>query len=653
MFIQVRLLKGFQEPLWYEVPHDWNVDTLRGLLVQVPLKNNIVPAFVEKISHERPNVSWQIRLAIAQEPFPVDAHYVALLKQLSGYYQLDPLLFIKRMRSFLMQKEQPEIIQTPEYEKKIDEVRLTVEQQQVYDFIAPKILSPEYCPVLLHGVTGSGKTEIYKKLIDAAFTQNKSAIILVPEVSLAVQFTHWFKARLAKYKIFGFHSAASIKEKRALWSCLLSAQPILIIGVHLPVLLPINNLGVIIVDEEHEPGYQEKKHPRINSKEAAILRANAYKIPIVLGSATPSVTSLHNVQARNWHFFQLKKRFAGAFPLVKQVSLLDKRRRQSFWISKELQNAIADRLAKKEQTILFLNRRGFSFFVQCSECAFMFRCQNCSVSLTLHELDQLLCHYCAFMHQLPVHCPSCKAPANSFLKKGIGTQQLVSIVRQLFPDVRIERADLDSTINKKKWQQIIKDFSGGAIDILIGTQTITKGYHFPNVTLVGVIWADLQVHFPVYNAAEVALQQLIQVSGRAGRERNESLVIVQTMLDHAIFSFISEIDYLEFCKKELQIRQEFCYPPTQRLAELELKHADDQIVESEAHQLLHELSKLVTKNRYQITVLGPTRPLVHMIKNVSSRKIYFKSASMQQINQLTALIEASKYQSSIFFTPSV
>lgn len=656
MYIQVRLLKGFPEPLWYKVPEDWQSKACIGAAVKVSLRNKIVLAMVETISHNKPSVSFAIKSAESLEPFPQDKYYQQFIKQLSYYYQIPEIHFIKRMRQFLVQKElkrQPKEHKQNQSVGQKNEVVLTDEQNDVVKFLLPKVQTSEYTPLVLHGVTGSGKTEIYKKLIEQAIASRKSVLLLLPEVTLAVQFTNLLRNELPhNIPLLSFHSATSIKEKRILWQKLIKGEPILIIGVHLPVLLPIANLGLIIVDEEHEVGYQEKKHPKINSKEAAIMRANLYKIPIVFGSATPSIATLYNVKTKGWYFFQLKKRFAGAFPTIEIVPLNDKKQRKNFWITKQLENALKDRLGKKEQSILFLNRRGYSFFVQCKQCSFIFECANCSVSLTLHYDDYLRCHYCDTVMALPEQCTSCKVHKNEFIRKGIGTQQLVTILEKFLPQARIERADLDTTINKKKWQQTMEDFQQGTIDILVGTQTITKGYHFPNVTLVGILWADLNLHFPVYNAAETTLQQLIQVAGRAGRQRPESLVIVQTMMDHRVFDYLTEIDYLKFYEQELETRTIVNYPPLTRLAEIELKHDNATIIEAEAQSLALLLSSLIKKNNVTVQLLGPALPPVHKVKNIHIRKIYLKSTHINDLITLFGQVNKTLFKSNIFFTPN-
>ena len=649
MYIKVKLLNGFREPLWYKKPDAWQPASLLGEIVYVPLRNQKQSALVISQSIKKPSVPFEIKAALAIEQMPNDPEYKIFIQKLSCYYQISPLQLLKRIRMFVHQKQQkeaPPSFATKTIEKQIN---LTDEQQTVVNFITPHITKLKYTPSVIHGVTGSGKTEIYKNLIATAIAQQKTALLLLPEVTLAIEFEKRLQNELStNITIASFHSGTSTKQKRQLWQRLLDNKPTLIIGVHIPVLLPIPNLGLIIVDEEHEVGYQEKKHPKINSKEAAIWRAQLNNIPILLGSATPSISTLYNVKKRNWHFFSLKKRFAGSLPTIQIVELKkEKHKRKQFWISKELQHAIADRLEKKEQAIIFLNRRGYSFFIQCKDCSFIPECSSCSVSLTLHSSNMLHCHYCQFSQPYPTQCPKCKK--KEFIKKGIGTQQLVSILQNMFPIARIARADMDVTAKKKLWQQTVKEFKEGAIDILVGTQTITKGYHFPNVTLVGILWADLNLHFPMYNAAETTLQQLIQVSGRAGRQSDDSLVIVQTMSDHPVFSYLNETDYLTFYNQELESRKAIGYPPCMRLVEIELKHSNESTVEKEAQQLAVSLQTLASEN---IKVLGPAKPPVHKIKNSFSRKIYLKADRVNDIINLYAQINKNQFASAIFFSPN-
>ena len=650
MYIRVQLLTGYREYLWYACPREWDQASLIGSLVRVPLRKQNVPALVLAKQRSKPDVPFELLDAVGLEPVPHDPHYYRFISMLSTYYQTPHTILIKRIKQFLFQKEVSTEKIDAHTAQELPNVELTPEQQAIVDALLPHITNPSFMPTVLHGVTGSGKTELYKELIKKAYAEKKSTLFLLPEVTLSLAFEQRLQKELPHLPILGFHSATPVKQKKLIWQMLLDKKPLVIVGVHLPILLPIPNLGVIIVDEEHDVGYQEKKHPKINSKEAALMRAKQIGIPIILGSATPSMSSLHNVKERKWKFFQLLKRFAGAFPTVKTVLLSDGKQRKNFWISTELHQAITNRLSKKEQTILFLNRRGHSFFVQCKACSNILMCPSCSVSLTLHSDNILRCHYCEYSIGFPKECPACHK--KEFIKKGIGTQQVVSILEELFPQARIARADLDTTKKKKEWQATVQGMHDGTIDILIGTQTITKGYHFPRVTLVGILWADLNLHFPRYNAAETTLQQLIQVAGRAGRQSDESLVIVQAMDNHPIFSFLKEETYLSFYTDELQTRSLLGYPPCKRFVELELRHTNEATLHADAHLLASALDTIVKRSNLSIQILGPALPPVHKVKNWHFRLIYLKAASMTELLDVYKAVASLRITSMLSFNPN-
>ncbi len=652
MYITVRLLNGFKEPLTYKVPDDWPTQDLEGSLIKVPLQKRYEFAFVEKSFAKLDGpVSYTIRSATEKDLIPTDPYFLPFLKKLSSYYALNTISFLKRLKQFLKEKERitPSVSQVGQPYETI--ITLTKEQQTIVNTIAPEIRQGNYYPALLHGVTGSGKTEIYKELILHAWKEGKGALLLFPEVSLSVQFARLLQQQLPhSVDLFSFHSATSVKEKRALWHHLMANKPAVILGVHLPMLLPLPHLGLIIIDEEHDTGYQEKRHPKVNTKEAAFLRAQCSSIPVIAGSATPSISSLYNVQHKGWHLFELKKRFSGAFPTVSVVKLTNKKPRRHFFISTELEEALKEQLAKKEQTIIFLNRRGYSFFIQCKSCGFVPHCTDCDVSLTLHANERLRCHYCSYETSLLTSCTTCEK--TTFLKKGIGTQQVVTILEKLFPHARVARADLDTTINKKKWTETLQAFEAGNIDILVGTQTITKGYHFPLVTLVGILWADINVSIPMYNAAEVTLQQLVQVAGRAGRQSSDSKVIVQTMIDHPLFHYVNEQDYLNFYEQEIEKRSQVQYPPCNRFAEIEVKYKDEPTVIKDAERFAQALRQAAARKSKELTILGPSQPPVSKIKKIFSRKIYIKADTMGAIIDVYSSLSHKGFKSSFYFTPN-
>ena len=288
--------------------------------------------------------------------------------------------------------------------------------------------------------------------------------------------------------------------------------------------------------------------------------------------------------------------------------------------------------------------------MQCQICKFIFYCPNCAVSLTLHADDSLRCHYCHYKITVPKVCPQC--PCKKFIKKGVGTQQIVTVLTKLFPFAKIERADLDTTSQKKSWEQTVIKFTNKEIDILVGTQTITKGYHFPGVTLVGILWADINLHLPIFNASEVALQQILQVAGRAGRQSAHSEVIVQTMAPHLIFNYLSEELYFDFYKFEIGKRQLTNYPPITRFAEIEIKHAREINIEQEVCHLYQELEKNSAQISNTIEILGPVKPVISKLKNWHTRKIYLKSNDIHFLIKLFKSIQQSNYKSKIFFTPN-
>lgn len=644
MFITVRFLNNFSEQFDYAVPDLLKNQVQIGTLVQVPLQRRIESAIVVAIHPATKIYSFKIRPIDSIFPFPHDPSYQKCMATLAQMHQIDSFYIIKRLKNFLTQ-DIIESMQLPATQVHTHSVQLTDEQQAAFDAIAQDIGCNSFQPTVLHGVTGSGKTELYKKLCQAVIDKGQSALLLLPEVGLAVQFEKIFTDQMPDVEIFGFHSGTTPKQKKHLWQALLAEKPCIIIGVHLPIFLPIAHLGIIIVDEEHDAGYQEKNHPKINTKHGAILKASLSKIPIVLGSATPSIASLYQVEQKGWKFVQIKHRFSGQFPTVKIVALSDKKERKNFWISADLYQAIQQQLIKKEQTIIFINRRGYSFFVQCTTCTYIFCCQNCSVSLTLHEDGRLLCHYCNFGLITYEICPDCKG--KDFLRKGIGTQQVVTILQKMFPSATIARADLDTTCKKKAWQQTLQDFYDKKIDILVGTQSITKGYHFPHVTLVGILWADVNLHFPIYNAAETTLQQLIQVAGRAGRQSESSLVIVQTMTPHLVFNYLNEIDYLQFYRSEIKKRAMVGYPPVQHIAEIEVRSNDQKTVEKDADTMVNFLLKVCDD---ATLVLGPVPALIYRIQKTYCQKIFLKNNNRSAMIKLFAAAQKLSLTSQLFFT---
>ena len=678
MYIRVRLINSFRRILIYAVPSDWpTADELLYAMVVVPLQKRLVCGVIVAVIDE-PSVQeklFTIRPALSYNQSFLDRRFKRFISQCAAYYCLHiPQVYMRIASGFLSLQKQKQttdlvnkaalgiatahICSLQESEKQHDTCRqsvLTGEQQAALQMLIDQQqlqkVAEKCKPVLLYGVTGSGKSEVYIEFFKILLAAGKSCLFLLPEVTLAIRFTFLFKERFGEGVVYGYHSAASALEQREVWQGVYTQAACIIIGVHMPVFLPLGNLGCIVVDEEHEAGYQEKRQPKMNTREIALMRAAIYNIPIVLGSATPSIHALAMVEQGRWMCARLQERFfKTALPTMHMVSLIGQKRRPFFWISQELIDAIEKRLACGEQTMLFLNRRGYSFFVQCSNCGEIEMCPHCGVSLTLHRLDTVVlrCHYCHFQKNYPQCCLGCKSQI--FIDKGIGTQQIVHAIKTLFSASRVERADLDTTIDRKKWKTIVQGMLDRTIDILVGTQTITKGYHFPHVTLVGVIWAESSLSFPFYNASETGLQQLIQVAGRAGRESGCGEVIIQTIIDHPALMYAQEDRYEQFYCFEREYRKKLSYPPYMRFVEIELRHANKQKLERIAQ---HIATTIRAAYGGIITVLGPAEPTVKRVQSLYVQKMYCKAERYESIQEAYKTIVLTDVDDCVaYFTPS-
>ncbi len=639
MYVQVRVLKGYGKPLLYAVPDEWRSQVAVGGVVEVPLRSQQKSALILAIVMIKPSVDYVIRPFLFVHQFPQDVLHHSYIQSLARVYFVPEHKLMERLQSFAFVQEEEATEELVIGEPVHLSHQLTEQQQAVVDALNGDIAASVYQPTLLQGVTGSGKTEVYKALIFSAISQKKTVIFLCPEVVLARQLYAIFERTFGQSMIVArWHSGITSTERSRVWHAAVNGHAMLLVGVHLPVLLPLSNLGLIIVDEEHDGGYEEKQYPRINSKHAALLRARHYGVPIVLGSATPNSITLHHAAVQKWRHCFLTERFGGSFPAIHHVVLSKSLKRPHFWVSTELLTALSDALFRGQQAIVYLNRRGYGFFLQCVECGYAFECSACAVTLTVHHDEHaggyermLECHYCNVRIPLPKQCSGCGASTDAGKCKGIGTQQLVTILQKLLPQARIGRADADISRRKKMWNETVEQFSSGQLDILVGTQIITKGFHFPNVTVVGVVWADSAVHFPVYNAHEVALQQIIQVAGRAGRARHDGKVIVQSFDNHPLFSFIDELKYPEFCIQELAARREFGYPPFGRLITIEVSGEDEAVVVSDAATLKVLLIELVGEH---VQILGPARPLREKVQGVFYRHLLCKSARYGRLHEV-------------------
>ena len=478
--------------------------------------------------------------------------------------------------------------------------------------------------VLLHGVTSSGKTEIYIHLIKKAIDEGKQVLYLLPEIALTVQMTrrlqNVFGSRLGIY-----HSKYSDAERVEIWKKQLSSEPYdVILGARSAVFLPFTRLGLVIVDEEHETSFkQQDPAPRYHARSTAIMLARMYEgAKVLLGTATPSMESYHNACTGKYGYVQLTTRYKDvAMPEIRVVDTKDlyhrKMMRGAF--SPDLLEAMRTALSNKKQVLLFQNRRGFAPMVECKVCGWVPKCKNCDVSLTYHRsMNLLTCHYCGYTYPVPKQCPNCES--TELLGRGYGTEKIEDRVRELFPEARIARMDLDTTRSAGAYGRIIDDFSCGRTDILIGTQMITKGLDFSGVTVVGILNADTMLNYPDFRAYEQAFQMLSQVSGRAGRRDERGLVILQTKsADLPVIQQVVAGDFQTFARDLLEERSMFRYPPFYHLVYVYLRHRNEQLVDSAAIEMASRL-----RQAFADRVLGPDKPAVARVKTESIRKIVIK-----------------------------
>jgi primosomal protein N' (replication factor Y) (superfamily II helicase) len=477
---------------------------------------------------------------------------------------------------------------------------LNQEQTHALKEITQALDSPEESrPILLHGVTGSGKTEIYLQAIRAALDRGRTAIVLVPEISLTPQTVERFKGRFAHVQdaVAVLHSHLSEGERHDEWHKIHSGRARIVIGARSAVFAPLKNLGLIVVDEEHETTYKQEEAPRYHARDVAIVRAKIEKCVAVLGSATPSLESYHNTAIGKYQLLTLTQRIdEKQMPLMRVVDLRQERRKEksATILSEKLRAAIADRLEKREQTILFLNRRGFSTSLLCSNCGEARNCPNCSVALTFHRqpavAGRLSCHLCGHTAAVPKKCPACGKDA--LIYAGFGTERVESTVSQIFPKAVVRRMDADSMTRKEAYRETLRNFRTGRIDILVGTQMIAKGLHFPNVTLVGIINADLALHLPDFRAGERTFQLLTQVAGRAGRGETSGEVFVQTYTPFSpSIQFARHHDFAGYFQQELEFRERCDFPPFKHAVLITVRSAHEGRAKLSAETLQRRLKE--------------------------------------------------------------
>ncbi|MGB8658511.1 MAG: primosomal protein N' [Candidatus Zixiibacteriota bacterium] len=515
--------------------------------------------------------------------------------------------------------------------------RLNQGQQEIFTRVREALRKAVYSPFLIHGVTGSGKTQVYIEAIKEVLEDGKQALILVPEIALTPQIISRFKANFYE-KVGCFHSRLSAGERFDTWRRVRNGDLPVVVGARSGVFLPFPNLALIVVDEEHDPSYkQDDPAPRYNARDVAVMRGKLNRAVVILGSATPSLESYYNAQKGKYALCELAERVERQkLPDVKIVNLIQERKdgnRNA--ISRSLSSLLKDRVEKGEQALLFLNRRGFSTFVKCQDCGYIEKCPRCNITLTFHRTDfSLRCHYCDYRRRAPELCPNCHG--FSFMYKGMGTQKIEEEIKRDFPLAGMERMDLDTTLKKGAHRRILSDFGRKKFNILLGTQMITKGLDFPDVTLVGVISADLGLDLPDFRSRERTFQLLAQVAGRAGRGKREGEVVIQTYYpEEWAIQLASSHDFVSFFQRELEQRRELGYPPFKHLILILISGSDLGHVTASAQSFSRRLKqKVKLKGTKEVEILGPAPAPLSKIKNQHRWQLLVKTKNATSTGSL-------------------
>ena len=505
-------------------------------------------------------------------------------------------------------------------------------QRAAFELISAGIQSRKFCTFLLHGITGSGKTEVYLNAIDTAIACGRSALLLVPEIALTPAMAGQFYSRFGD-RVAILHSAFSDSERADQWRRIRAGGASVVVGTRSGVFAPVQNLGLIVVDEEHDGSYKQEENPRYNGRDVAVVRAQASDACVVLGSATPSMESRFNASSGKYTMLELPGRIAER-PLPK-VNIIDMRQefletRKHATFSRALIEAIRERLSNNEQAMVLLNRRGFSSFVACRACGARVECINCALTLTWHRRDRrLLCHCCGYAEKVPTLCPKCQSEHIHFM--GIGSERVEDELHGEFPEAKIARLDRDTVTGKRQFEDILNNFRERNFDILVGTQMIAKGHDIPNVTLVGVVSADVGLGMPDFRAAERTFQLLTQVAGRAGRGHLPGVVYMQTINpDHYAIRLAADQDYNTFFEKELQFRKFMKYPPFSAMANILVRAAKQE----DALRMSTELGHHLTPAPENMKIMGPAEAPVPRLKAEYRYQMLIKSGSRKLLNAL-------------------
>ena len=641
-FADIVINRPIEGPFTYSIPESLEGAIKTGSVVEVSFGNKMVTGYVVGLSDKCNIEKIKPISSIIDKTLCIDAEMLKLTKWISRYYYSSwgeaisaaiPGALKKGVSGKRQRKEKHE-----EESEFIDgsDTHLTpnLEQQRALDSIIDSMSHRKHKVFLLHGVTGSGKTEVYLQSIDNALKLGLSSIILVPEISLTPQTVARFKARFGD-EIAVLHSRLLGSKRISEWKRISSGEARIIIGARSAIFAPVKNLGLVVVDEEHETSYKQEDTPRYNARDVAIKRAEISSAIVILGSATPSLESFYAAKNGKFITIELSERIdSRLLPAVDIVDMREEmtRAKKVPIFSQKLREWIEKDIAEKKQVILFLNRRGFSTFINCRKCGYVIKCKRCSVSLTYHfDKKKLVCHHCNFNMLPPEICPEC---SSSYMKYwGLGTEKVESEAHRLFPAAIIERMDTDSTGKRGSHDKVLSRFKDGRVDILIGTQMIAKGLDFPKVTLVGVISADTALNLPDFRSAERTFNLLTQVAGRAGRSDLGGRVIIQSYTpQHYSIQAAKNHDYNTFYDKEILLRKELYLPPFCRMVALTLRGRKEEKVFKASDNLKAILEKAdKSKN---IKILGPAPSSISKMKGMYRWGIFLRSENAENITSI-------------------
>lgn len=636
LYIEIVIDRPIENTYTYRVPSELTKYARIGIRVLIPFGRGNKPetAYIIAVSDIKPEYKTKDIIGVVDDEPVFTKYEIELAKWMSSYY----ICSLGEALATIVPKESD--TKETDFSAGVDRkslLKLNTEQEYALKTISKSINNNIFETYLLHGVTGSGKTEVYRHLAKKVADKGKYTLILVPEIALTpqniIRFTEIFGNDVAV-----IHSKISPKEKSYNYMRILNGEVKVVLGARSAIFSPSKNLGLIIIDEEHETSYKSGDTPRYNAKQVAYKICRDKKIPLVLGTATPLIETYYNADCGSFKLIKMVERHSSHYEQdIKVVDL--KTETDSIVFSNVLLDNINDRLNKKEQVLIFLNRRGFSNFVICKECSATIECPNCGIAFTYHKYGhQLSCHYCGYTIKPPSFCPSCNSDKLKYV--GFGTEQIEGKLRDVFPSAVIERMDVDTTRRKNAYDKIADKMRKGKIDILVGTQMIAKGIHFPNITLVGVILADVALNIPDFRASERTFSLLTQVSGRAGRGESKGKVIIQTFNpDHYAIRHALAQDYESFYKEEINNRKTFGWVPFNRLIRLVMRGTNLDIVIQEVNKLSKALKKQKSKS---VSILGPSSCPIEKINRNYRYQIILSS------KKVVNMLSLAKYSKELF-----